>query len=592
MPKYSAKLTNGKTITLEGDAQPTDEDFESAAKGAGVQLLPEGKTVEQYAAREEGDKHGATYLKDTLENIPGDAVEQVKGLADLAGTTARATGELGGSIGGRVRELVGLQPNYPEGTPNIDALAKLPFAIGQHYKDYIDPEKRAQMVRDHPVGLVGDVAGALEGVRSVTPEAVTKLANTPIGKPSPETVVSAGIGYAKGGPAGAVKGAANSGMVTRFMNMLRGIKTPVETPLLNGDADALRNSIAESQLHANGRAPNTRLSPLDIGGGRTSAPPVTESLRSQGESMLSPEAKAHADALGVSGPTGPVSTSAQDILTPQSMSMMDRMHAEANPVFRLMQKQGMFSGDRTTGPAPSGSGAPPADTSAVDAIRSIMSQQPRTPSTLDIGRTRGPGPIAQPTPPPNPNAGGRLAGRRMNPGQALDIALSGAPRGFAEGDTANVSMPEQVQPPVFMSPKARTVAGQPPTALETLEDTMRQREQSAAAQRYSPDLQVVEPSSVAQSAVGPQDAMSMIEKLRQSMKPAASHEAPVTPKKSVKTSAKGSANGSSPSIEDQYTTLSKKAILSPEEVRVLARLKTIMQGRASNIGLGYAAGGK
>jgi hypothetical protein len=349
MPKYSAKLTNGKTITLEGDAQPTDEDFESAAKGAGVQLLPEGKTVEQYAAREEGDKHGATYLKDTLENIPGDAVEQVKGLGDLASTTAGATSELGRSVGGRMRELVGLHPNYPEGTPNIDALAKLPFAIGQHYKDYLDPEKRAQMVRDHPVGMVGDVAGALEGVRSVTPKAVADLAAKPIGKPSPETVVSAGIGYAKGGPAGAVRGAANSGMVSRFMNMLRGVKAPTETPLLNGDADALRNSIAESQLHLNGRAPNTRLSPLDIGGGRTATPPVSESLRSQGESMLSPEAKAHADALNVHPPSPMVSSSAHDILTPQSMDMMDRLHAEANPVFRLMQRDGQFANRPTTG---------------------------------------------------------------------------------------------------------------------------------------------------------------------------------------------------------------------------------------------------
>jgi hypothetical protein len=38
MPTYDFKLTNGKTLTLEGDTQPSDADAEQAAKGAGVSL--------------------------------------------------------------------------------------------------------------------------------------------------------------------------------------------------------------------------------------------------------------------------------------------------------------------------------------------------------------------------------------------------------------------------------------------------------------------------------------------------------------------------------------------------------------------------
>lgn len=40
MPKYSYKLTNGKTLDLEGDTPPSDDEVETIAKQHGVELLP------------------------------------------------------------------------------------------------------------------------------------------------------------------------------------------------------------------------------------------------------------------------------------------------------------------------------------------------------------------------------------------------------------------------------------------------------------------------------------------------------------------------------------------------------------------------
>src|SRR6185312_7265908 len=47
MPKhYSFALSNGKTLDLEGDEQPTDAEVEAIAKEQGVSLVPVGDTKE------------------------------------------------------------------------------------------------------------------------------------------------------------------------------------------------------------------------------------------------------------------------------------------------------------------------------------------------------------------------------------------------------------------------------------------------------------------------------------------------------------------------------------------------------------------
>lgn len=50
MPKYKFPLTNGKTLTLEGDGQPSDEDVEQHAQDAGVTPIPaSGFSTEEFA---------------------------------------------------------------------------------------------------------------------------------------------------------------------------------------------------------------------------------------------------------------------------------------------------------------------------------------------------------------------------------------------------------------------------------------------------------------------------------------------------------------------------------------------------------------
>lgn len=166
MPKYSAQLTNGKTITLEGETQPSDNDFEQAAKGAGVELLPEGKTLEDY-------RGSNVYLKqpfmvaaaDTAKHILPDLGEQLGGAASLVTLPARAVGEAGSMIGNKARETFGFQPNPDAGTEAIHTIAGLPRAAYEHYKGYGDENTRAIQMREHPVGTAADVVGILSAAK-------------------------------------------------------------------------------------------------------------------------------------------------------------------------------------------------------------------------------------------------------------------------------------------------------------------------------------------------------------------------------------------------------------------------------------------
>jgi hypothetical protein len=108
------------------------------------------------------------YVHEMLTNIPRDAWEQgtniVSGTGQLLGTLARGTAEVGSDIGNFAREVVGLQPNYG-GHENLRAIGGVPRAVAEHYGQYLDPNARAERVREHPVGTALDlipVAGALK----------------------------------------------------------------------------------------------------------------------------------------------------------------------------------------------------------------------------------------------------------------------------------------------------------------------------------------------------------------------------------------------------------------------------------------------
>lgn len=112
------------------------------------------------AARKQGNERWGEYLAQTLRNIPRDALDQALGAVGLVKTLAGASAELGSDIGNVARETVGLTPYYLKDRPNEDALKAMPGAMLSHFGDYLDPEKRALMVREHPVGLGIDVAAA------------------------------------------------------------------------------------------------------------------------------------------------------------------------------------------------------------------------------------------------------------------------------------------------------------------------------------------------------------------------------------------------------------------------------------------------
>lgn len=577
--KYSAKLTNGKTITLEGDEQPTDADFEEAAHGAGVTLLPEGKTAEEYAAREQGNKHGLAYAAQTVKNIPGDIIEQTKGFGNMMfSVLPRATAELGGSIGGRVREIAGLEPGYPEGTPNIDALADIPKAVASHYADYFDPEKRALQVREHPVGTFLDLAGPIEGARSVTPDAVSRIMRTPITKPNASTVVNTGVGYATGGLPGAVRGAAGvsrGGVIGRIMSMFgKGAEAPAPSVLDEGAA-ALRESTRVNEPPMNDKAAVT---PQDIqmySRGRTQSPPVGESLRSQGESLLSPEARAHAASLDVQGPPmqpmsahGVGTVPLHDIVgSPEKLAHIASMFAPEGGFTRthvVPESARLSAGDfrpRTLAEA-----------------YALIGEQPPVggPSALDVVRNRGAvsePPLTAPRP-PSPNAGGRLV---TNP-QPQRVPQP-AP-------TGEVMTPEQPQPPVMMSPQSQAaarLAARPD--MQTLENSMRMRAQGEAYNRYNPQVEVVEPSTPVTNV---RPSAAEVEALTKGLKP---NIEPPTPVK--KTSSVSKPKMSKLSPEQRYDELASKVIRTPDEDLEFRLLDERMHMTgASNRGKAYATRGK
>ena len=91
MPKYTYSLTNGKTLTLEGDTQPADADVEAAAKTAGVSLVP----VDTSVPKTPGVVSAPTSIMQSVLNTGKDlAVGAVKGV----GSTVKGIDELLGRL--------------------------------------------------------------------------------------------------------------------------------------------------------------------------------------------------------------------------------------------------------------------------------------------------------------------------------------------------------------------------------------------------------------------------------------------------------------------------------------------------------------
>src|SRR3990167_1910531 len=196
-------------------------------------------------ARQQSQERPADYLREMAGNVPGDlwqtGKDVVGGTVGALGTLAGATSEVGSAAGNAMRELVGLEPHYG-GTENIEKVAAFPGQIIDHYKQYLDPEQRALMVRDRPIGVVADVAGVVgagRGAMSKTDALGKTVSRRPVGvitdviRKHPQIaaeVAGATVGGMVAGHPGAVAGAAGGGLlragITRMKSGIRGVGTP------------------------------------------------------------------------------------------------------------------------------------------------------------------------------------------------------------------------------------------------------------------------------------------------------------------------------------------------------------------------------
>lgn len=89
MPKYTYPLSNGKSLTLEGDTMPSDAEVEAIAKEQGVSLTPA-----------EGGDMGGDVLLDNVRNMATVGKDLVVGAAKKAGETVTSLGNLARKIPG------------------------------------------------------------------------------------------------------------------------------------------------------------------------------------------------------------------------------------------------------------------------------------------------------------------------------------------------------------------------------------------------------------------------------------------------------------------------------------------------------------
>jgi hypothetical protein len=609
MAKYSAKLTNGKTITLEGDEQPTDADFEGAAKGAGVFL------VGQDQPQLKGPIHATTIQADPssmLKRAIDTAMYEAKGVPGIFAGAAK------GLVGG-ANAVLGLvhAPQIPLDTEMSNADQRLGdvlstsaqigapgiFGVTKAVEAAPTVMRGASQFARRATPILGGVAGASEGYRQ----------RGPLGALEGGVIGAAGGGILgrimRGLPKGALaEGASKANVAEEAAAALR----EADDMIVPARTQTLVNSTPEGDWYVD-RSGSHHLvdtgapAPLEssfeqLMRGRTGIPPVSESLRSQGESLLSPEAEAHRVATDVHQVPARLPTSARDIMTPQAQEVMNREFAANNPIFKKMQMEGQFgSPESRINRVPvearlMGSEIP--DSSAVDAIRSIMEGNANSGrTTLDINRPRAGGPPAHRLPPPNPNAGGQLTPGSRSPQSALQHMISAGPD--------EVSLPEQPQPGIGYSPVAKNalIANRP--GVPRLEDIMRRREQGAAASRYAPDVQVVEPgvnpnrlgsylSTGAKVTEG--GAQSMLEQMNANLKALPSHGGtpePVTPAPVKRASTPHSKATTVKSPEDLYKKLSEQRIRTEAEQRQFEFLDQVMRATgASNRGMSYATRGK
>lgn len=243
--EYHYELTNGKTLVLEGDTQPSDADVEEAAKGAGVQL----KASDEFtaAAKTRNAHLAAVSAKPTAEeSVPAwrrnlsafftDTPNPNKAIAMIPDAGAAFP-----RIASGVRDVAGvLADAAPHGTQLVRGINKITSGVGT----LATPALGAGLVLAPATTLGGLLAGG------TSQYAVRKGAEMTGANPDVAEMAGnvAGVG---GGLAGAKTGAAVGSMLNRN-NVAGGIMLGVKT------AKALSSPIKTAETVAEWLSPATK----------------------------------------------------------------------------------------------------------------------------------------------------------------------------------------------------------------------------------------------------------------------------------------------------------------------------------------------
>lgn len=221
----------------------------SAGEDQRAAVLPPMRPVPSHAppsARRQADTRPGQYVNEMLRNVPADLVEQAKNLAtgtyDLVSVLAKATSEVGSDVGNFTREVIGLEPHYG-GHDNLRALSAIPGAVASHYGQYLDPDFRAERVRDEPVGTALDILPVRAALTAAAPPvkaaagAVRRGASAVAAAPA--RVADTAIGLLRGSPTGAIRGIAGQGPVETARSVfgrMAGGTAPEATPVVGAPA--------------------------------------------------------------------------------------------------------------------------------------------------------------------------------------------------------------------------------------------------------------------------------------------------------------------------------------------------------------------
>lgn len=182
MPKFKYALSNGKTLTLEGDEQPTDAEVEQHAKDAGVelQLAKPSTPAETLAALQEANKKPLPPTPTLSDEFTPAKVGQ----RALAG----AKGEAEGFAGGLAAPVLALGYAIRHPVDAVEGAGTAALGLGlagyhaiTHPSETYDKAKTAALQLGMNPEAIGAVAGGADAMIA-SPAILKGLKGTRVGK--------------------------------------------------------------------------------------------------------------------------------------------------------------------------------------------------------------------------------------------------------------------------------------------------------------------------------------------------------------------------------------------------------------------------